>query len=123
MSDSERVKALETLRELEMDIHQTFDSLQELCTDWFSRVQGFDRKNFDGDAMLVVTELAEAVEADRKNLPDVHVPTLSGREVEFADALVRIFHMGGKYNLDLSSAFVAKMEYNFTRPVKHGKNY
>lgn len=99
------------------------DSMLALCTEWFSDVQGFNRDNFDGDCMLVVSELAEAVEADRKSLPDSHIPTRPGRDVELADALVRILHLAGKYNIDLPGAFMAKMRYNLSRPFRHGKQY
>jgi len=96
--------------------------LTNLCHNWFSGVQGFDRENFDGDCMLVCTELAEAVEADRKELMDAHLPDREGRSVEIADAFIRLFHLVGKYNLEITDIF-AKMRVNFERPVKHGKSY
>lgn len=106
------------------------DDLTDLCGLWFTDIQGFNQDNFCVDLMLVVTELAEACEADRQaqkadnaNLPSEHIPEFSGREEELADVLVRIFHMGKKYNLRLGEAFIAKMEFNFTRPLKHGKRY
>jgi hypothetical protein len=99
------------------------DSMIEFCQSWFSSVQGFDRDNFDGDCMLITTELAEAVEADRTKAKDQHVPEFEGRAVELADALVRLLHVAGKYKLPLSKAFIAKQHYNLTRPVKHGKEY
>ena len=111
------------LNAAEFSFDTSLREMQTLCTDWFSDVQGFNRDNFDGDCMLVVTELAEAVEADRKNLPDGHIPTRPGRDVELADALVRILHLAGKYNIDLAGAFMAKMRYNLSRPFKHGKEY
>ena len=111
------------LNAAEFDFVPAIDTMSAICEDWFSGVQGFDRLAFDGDCMLVVTELAEAVEADRKNLPDTHIPDRPGRDVELADALVRILHLAAKYKLDLAGAFMAKMRYNLTRPVKHGKAY
>lgn len=98
-------------------------SMAELCGQWFTVVQGFNQTNFAADLMLVTTELAEACEADRKNAQDDHVPQLEGRTAELADALVRILHMAHKYQLPLADAFVAKMAFNLTRPVKHGKAY
>lgn len=95
----------------------------EFCGSWFTSVQGFNRDNFDGDVMLVVTELAEAVEADRKKAKDDHIPEMEGRAVELADALVRILHIASKYQLPLADAFIAKQQFNLTRPPKHGKGY
>ncbi len=115
--------AREWLARIEPNIRIAFVALSELCDEWFSGTQGFSRQNFDGDCMLAVTELAEAVEADRKNAPDSHLPDFPGRDVEIADTLVRLFHLAGKYNLNIYSAFMAKMEYNLSRPVKHGKEY
>lgn len=99
------------------------NQMADLCGSWFTNIQGFDRINFDGDCMLVVTELAEAVEGDRRNNPDDHVPEFDSREVEVADALVRLLHLSHKYSLRLTPAFLAKMEYNLGRPFKHGKGY
>lgn len=90
---------------------------------WFSDVQGFDKVQFASDLMLIVTELAEACEADRKPHSDEHCPTFPNRDIELADVLVRLLHMAYKYNINLGAAFRAKMAYNFTRPPKHGKGY
>lgn len=95
----------------------------DLCNSWFTHVQGFDRDNFDGDIMLIVTELAEAVEGDRKKLADADCPGFQNREVELADTLVRILHLCGKYGIRLGAAYTAKMKVNFARPYKHGKGY
>lgn len=106
------------------EIEHAFAHLTDLCNSWFSNIQGFNRDNFDGDCMLVVTELAEAVEADRKpGTMDQHCPTFPGRDIEIADTFVRLFHLCGKYRIDITPAFFAKMEYNLTRPFRHGKGY
>ena len=100
-----------------------FASLADMMEGWFSGMQGFDEPNFHGDCMLVVTELAEAVEADRTNSMSDKVPEFHGREEEIADAIVRLFHLAGKYELKLGPAFMAKMQMNLQRPFKHGKEY
>lgn len=46
---------------------------------------------------LVSTEIAEATEAERKDLMDDHLPHRKGGEVELADALIRLLDMGGAY--------------------------
>lgn len=46
--------------------------------------------------MLMVSELAEAMEGARKNKKDDHLPHLMMEEVELADLLIRLFdYMGG----------------------------
>jgi NTP pyrophosphatase (non-canonical NTP hydrolase) len=65
--------------------------------------------------MLIVSELAEAMEGDRKNKMDDHLPHRESREVELADALIRICDLAGAYNLDLAGAVVEKMAYNAQR--------
>ena len=43
-----------------------------------------------------------------------------GIPIELADVLIRIFDMCGKYGIDLEEAISIKMEFNKTRPHKHG---
>ena len=87
--------------------------------------QGFwtDDVQFATRCMLIVTEIAEAVEADRKDLMDSHIPTRRGIEVELADAVIRIMDLAGGLNLDLGGAIEEKLLYNSNRPFKHGKKY
>ena len=59
---------MQALSDISYRLREVFEVLATDCHDWFSNVQGFDRINFDGDAMLIVTELAEMVEADRTEL-------------------------------------------------------
>jgi NTP pyrophosphatase (non-canonical NTP hydrolase) len=65
--------------------------------------------------MLMVSEIAEAMEGDRKNIYDDHLPHRKMVEVELADALIRIFDFAGGMNLDLGSAVAEKLQYNQTR--------
>jgi hypothetical protein len=64
---------------------------------------------WDGDReietalMLVVTEIAEATEGERKNLMDDHLPNRKMGEVELADALIRMLDIGGKLEIECSS--------------------
>ena len=39
---------------------------------------------------------------------------------ELADVVIRIFDMCGYYGINLEDAIIEKMEYNRTRPYKHG---
>jgi NTP pyrophosphatase (non-canonical NTP hydrolase) len=71
---------------------------------------------FSNKLMLVVSELAEAMEGDRKNLMDDKLPRRSMREVELADAVIRIFDMAGAFGMDLGGAIAEKMAFNAVRP-------
>jgi NTP pyrophosphatase (non-canonical NTP hydrolase) len=70
---------------------------------------------FSNKLLLIVTEIAEACEADRKKLMDDHLPHLDGKTVELADAILRIFDLAEGYDLDLATAIVEKMIYNTQR--------
>lgn len=72
---------------------------------------------------LVHSELSEALEADRKQLKDDHLPEYDGFDVELVDALIRLFDMFGAYNIPLDEILQKKLQYNAARPYKHGKTY
>lgn len=56
--------------------------------------------------MLVVSELAECLEGERKNIPDEHLPHRQMAEVELADVLIRVFDFAGGFNYRLKEATV-----------------
>lgn len=66
--------------------------------------------------MLVVTELAEAMEGLRKGLMDDKLPHRKMGEVELADACIRIFDLAGVLGYDLGGAMVEKDAFNSVRP-------
>lgn len=51
--------------------------------------------------MLIVSEIAEAMEGERKNLMDTHLTHRRMPEVELADALIRIFDYAGAFDYEL----------------------
>lgn len=73
------------------------------------------KRNVGEMLMLCVSELAEAMEGDRKGLMDDHLPHRKMMEVELADCLIRILDICGGLGLDLGGAFVEKLAYNRTR--------
>lgn len=101
--------------------------LQKICHDaafnagwWVNPKTGVDTRDnpmcFSQKLMLVVSELAEAMEGDRKNLMDDKLPHRPMREVELADAVIRIFDLAGAYNMDLGGAVSEKLAFNAKRP-------
>ena len=74
--------------------------------------------------MLMVGELAEAHEGLRHNNPaSEHIPEFSALEEEMADTIIRILDFCGYQKLRIEEAINAKLDYNATRPHKHGKQF
>lgn len=110
-----------------------------------NKAKGFwdKERNIGEMLMLVVTELAEALEAHRgrgnsfsKQLFEsgCTVPGIGFKksfetyvkdsfEDEIADAMIRLFDMAGGLNIDLDFHIKNKLEYNATRAKLHGKKY
>lgn len=65
--------------------------------------------------MLMVSEISEAMEGERKDLMDDHLPHRKMAEVELADTLIRIFDYAGAYGYDLGGAYLEKLAYNAQR--------
>jgi len=71
--------------------------------------------------MLMVTELAEAMEAYRSgNSESEKIPGFSQMEEELADVVIRLLDFAGGEDLDIEGALIAKMLYNEKRPYRHG---
>jgi NTP pyrophosphatase (non-canonical NTP hydrolase) len=64
---------------------------------------------------LIHSELSEALEGERKDLMDDHLPHRKSAEVELADALIRIFDYAAGFGYDLEGAYREKMAYNAQR--------
>jgi len=89
--------------------------------------------------MLIVSELAEALEADRNgkhtdmNLYEreivngdytaFQIQIKDTFEDEIADTFIRLFDLVGYLNLDIEKHIRLKMEYNQEREYRHGKAY
>ncbi len=83
-----------------------------------AREKGFWAKprNTGEMLMLVVSELAEALEADRKG------DRANFRE-EIADTFIRLFDLCGGLGIDIESEIEKKRVKNQARPYLHGKQY
>ncbi|MFA5196144.1 MAG: hypothetical protein WC401_10140 [Bacteroidales bacterium] len=91
--------------------------------------------------MLIVSELAEALEADRKikyALPkefkknvdlggnwhtNFEVYIKDTFEDEIADTFIRLFDLCGAMNIDIEYHINQKLVYNASREYRHGKKY
>lgn len=102
--------------------------LQDCITAWAIRKGWLTEtpRNPAEQLMLIVTELAEACEAFRVGNPPCERPGMeqySHAAEELADVVIRCFQMAGEHNIPLADAVMAKMAFNETRPVKHGKKF
>ena len=85
-------------------------------------------KSFGEMILMCHTELSEAVQ-DYRSLPDGvpinmtfhnYLKPPTGVPVELADLVIRVADLCEYFNIDLEAAIRMKMEYNKTRPNRHG---
>lgn len=86
-----------------------------------------ENRNIGELLALVHSEISEALEVYRirgeSGLNDIwhrEDGKPEGFTVELADTLIRIFDMCAAYELDLEDALRTKMEFNKSRPYRHG---
>ena len=72
-------------------------------------------RNKGEQLMLIVSEVSEAMEGERKGLMDDKLPHRQMAEVELADAVVRIFDYAGGHGYDIFNALKEKLAYNAER--------
>ncbi|WP_245422901.1 hypothetical protein [Rhizobium sp. S9] len=77
-------------------------------------------RNLGEMLMLIVSEVAEAMEGERKSKPgkvlmDDKLPNRPMAEVELADAMIRIGDLAAFLGYDLGGAIVEKMAFNASR--------
>jgi NTP pyrophosphatase (non-canonical NTP hydrolase) len=99
---------------------KTLNDFSKLCRSdndkWWRRPNGRKLTRNDGELfMLMVSEVAEAMEGVRKDSMDDHLPHRKMVEVELADVLIRVFDYCGEHNLDIGGAFMEKRNYNAIR--------
>ncbi|MBD1229353.1 hypothetical protein [Xenorhabdus griffiniae] len=90
------------LTELQQKIHQ-----QNVEAGWW------DNPRERGTLLcLIHSEISEALEGERKNLMDNHLPHRPMAEVELADAVIRILDYAAAFGYDIEGAIAEKLEYN-----------
>ena len=126
---------MKTLNELRDQIHEN------------AKNKGFYDRAVDTprSLMLIVSELSEAMEADRKGRYAKLAPLIEkGKtesdniekmdyffrqyvkdsfEDELADSIIRILDLCGALDIDIEKHVELKMKYNATRERLHGKKY
>jgi NTP pyrophosphatase (non-canonical NTP hydrolase) len=115
---------------------RTLNELAEVCHGanerWWHDAAGKRLDRNKGELlMLIVSEIVEAMEGERKSLQDDKLPHRLMAEVELADALIRIFDYSHAHSYDIGGAFIEKMEYNRSREdhthaarsKEHGKKF
>lgn len=111
----------------------------------YEEIQAVKRAFRSQKLMLTVSELAEALEADRKDhfapasIFEIRRIALLANDDEFkrefenqikntyedelADTYIRLLDQAGGYGVDLEMHVTAKLRYNKLRGHKHGKTY
>ena len=94
---------------------KSLNQLAEICHSIAVEKGFWDKERNMGEAlMLIVTELAEAMEAHRKQDHE-------NFKEEIADTFIRLLDLCGGLKLDMEEEIAKKSEKNKQRPYKHGK--
>lgn len=111
MSEDEQI-AYDGIRYMQALAHQTASD-----AGWYRDPQTGEtiKRNFGEVVALMHSELSEALEADRKGLKDDKLPHRDGREVEFADCIIRILDTAEYLGLDVAGAMIEKNRFNKQR--------
>ena len=105
---------------------QEIDALRSIQTKLHGQAtaMGWHRKQREVGTLIALmhSELSEALEGVRKNLPDDHLPNRQMIEVEFADCIIRILDAAGLLGLDIAGAMAEKHDYNAVRADHQQQN-
>ena len=103
-----------TIEELQREAHET-----ACVKGWWD-----NPREILSQLMLMVTELAEAAEECRVTEDIASWCAINGKPegfpIELADCIIRIADTAQRYGIDLTEALRVKMDFNKTRPHRHG---
>ena len=91
-----------------------------------NRLKGWlSKERREGELIaLIHSEVSEALEGLRHGNPKSEkIPEVSQAEEELADAIIRIMDMAYCAKWNIPKALFLKIEYNKTRPYRHGKKF
>ena len=88
---------------------------------------GIDGRDLPQKHMLIVEEVAEANAEIREGRSLLEVwyegEKPCGYGIELADIIIRVCDLAGAFGIPLEGLIRAKMDYNKTRPYRHGKQF
>lgn len=104
------------------DLAESLDALGRIFNHTAVQKGFYGQPSEDGTRlMLIVSELAEALEAYRHgNPPSEKIPTFDSVEEELADAIIRILDHCAHKGYRIGRAVAAKHAYNLGRDHMHG---
>ena len=104
----------------------------------------FTKDEINTKLLLAVSEICEAQEElrDGNEITDIYHLGMVGQyhagaslstfpkdqkpegfAIEIADAIIRLLHICGNFNIDIDAIVELKLAYNATRPMKHGRKF
>lgn len=105
-----------------MDLNELAKEIHESAIEhgWWE-----SEREFPEIIALCHSELSEALEEYRNGLLPAKIYSLGlnkpeGIPIELADCIIRILDYCGHENIDIEKALQIKVEYNKTRPYRHG---
>jgi len=122
--DETMVTLVQGLRDAVALSHQTATNKK-----WWDNVKGNAAEIFEGRALHVSSEFAEAWELLRRKVNPTKIWYVTdehgqmkpeGVPIEIADALIRTFDFIGFFGIDIAEAVRIKLEFNRGRPARHG---